>query len=58
MRFIITSQGPDIPLQLDISDYHIEVSDISDHSISVSDATAGCPFAALSHNLAPSYQFF
>ena len=38
MRFTIMSQDTDIPLQLDISGYHIEVSDISDHSISVSDA--------------------
>lgn len=37
MRFTITSQGTDIPLQLDISGYILTVSDISDHSISVSD---------------------
>ena len=37
MRFTITSQGADIPLQLDISGYILTVSDISDHSISVSD---------------------
>ena len=37
MRFTIMSQSTGIPLQLDISGYHIEVSDISGHSISVSD---------------------
>lgn len=37
MRFTITSQGTDIPLELDISGYILTVSDISEHSISVSD---------------------
>ena len=37
MRLIITAQGTVIPLQLDISGYHLEFSDM-DTSISVSDS--------------------
>jgi superfamily II DNA helicase RecQ len=38
MRFTITSQGTDRPLELDICGYHLEVSDIDTGSISVSDS--------------------
>ena len=38
MRFTITSQGTDIPLQLDISGYILTVSAIYTHSISVFDS--------------------
>ena len=53
MRLTITAQGTVIPLQLDISGYHLEVSDISAHSISVSDRDGRLAICCIESQPAP-----
>ena len=53
MRLTITAQGTVIPLQLDISGYHLEVSDISAHSISVSDRDGRLAICCIESQTAP-----